>query len=79
MDCAGFDSYRTLIRPSFKVAYKLVSALEWRCCPGFAGEECRKGEPSHSVQLKTAVAELKCRLCTYVPFQQFRPHLRLFF
>lgn len=42
--CAGFDSYRTLIRPSFKVAYKLVTALEWRCCPGFAGEECRKGE-----------------------------------
>lgn len=44
MDCAGFNSYRTLVRPSFKVAYKLVTALEWRCCPGFTGEECRKGE-----------------------------------
>ncbi|KAM6932017.1 uncharacterized protein col26a1 isoform 2-T2 [Lycodopsis pacificus] len=33
---------RTLIRPSFKVAYKQVTALEWRCCPGFVGEECRE-------------------------------------
>lgn len=37
-------SYRTLIRPSFKVTYKQVTALEWRCCPGFVGEECREGE-----------------------------------
>ncbi|KAG7215591.1 hypothetical protein INR49_022117 [Caranx melampygus] len=33
---------RTLIRPSFKVTYKQVTALEWRCCPGFVGEECRE-------------------------------------
>ncbi|KAL7401390.1 hypothetical protein ABVT39_027302 [Epinephelus coioides] len=35
-------SYRTVVRPSFKVAYKQVTALEWRCCPGFVGEECRE-------------------------------------
>ncbi|XP_041667728.1 collagen alpha-1(XXVI) chain [Cheilinus undulatus] len=40
--CSKVISYRTLIRPSFKVAYKQVSALEWRCCPGFVGEECRE-------------------------------------
>ncbi|XP_054456970.1 collagen alpha-1(XXVI) chain isoform X2 [Anoplopoma fimbria] len=40
--CPKVISYRTLIRPSFKVTYKLVTALEWRCCPGFVGEECRK-------------------------------------
>ena len=39
-----FSSYRTLIRPSFKITYKQVTALEWRCCPGFVGEECREGE-----------------------------------
>ncbi|XP_068172977.1 collagen alpha-1(XXVI) chain isoform X2 [Antennarius striatus] len=33
---------RTLIRPSFIVAYKQVTSLEWRCCPGFVGEECRE-------------------------------------
>uniref|UniRef100_A0A8C7XS11 Collagen type XXVI alpha 1 chain n=1 Tax=Oryzias sinensis TaxID=183150 RepID=A0A8C7XS11_9TELE len=40
--CAKVISYRTVIRPSFKIAYKQVSAVEWRCCPGFVGEECRE-------------------------------------
>ncbi|XP_072320135.1 uncharacterized protein col26a1 [Eucyclogobius newberryi] len=40
--CSKVVSYRTIIRPSFKTAYKQVIALEWRCCPGFAGEECRE-------------------------------------
>ncbi|XP_035478464.2 collagen alpha-1(XXVI) chain isoform X5 [Scophthalmus maximus] len=38
----GRKSYRTLMRPSFKVTYKQVTALEWRCCPGFLGKECRE-------------------------------------
>lgn len=40
--CSKVISYRTVIRPSFKVTYKQVTALEWRCCPGFVGEECRE-------------------------------------
>lgn len=40
--CSKVISYRTVIRPSFKTAYKQVTALEWRCCPGFVGEECRE-------------------------------------
>ncbi|XP_061575424.1 LOW QUALITY PROTEIN: collagen alpha-1(XXVI) chain [Cololabis saira] len=40
--CAKVISYRTVLRPSFKIAYKQVTALEWRCCPGFVGEECRE-------------------------------------
>ncbi|XP_035009354.2 collagen alpha-1(XXVI) chain isoform X2 [Hippoglossus stenolepis] len=40
--CSKVVSYRTLIRPSFKVTYKQVTTLEWRCCPGFLGEECRE-------------------------------------
>uniref|UniRef100_A0A8C5G7A6 Collagen alpha-1(XXVI) chain-like n=1 Tax=Gouania willdenowi TaxID=441366 RepID=A0A8C5G7A6_GOUWI len=42
--CTKIISYRTVIRPSFKTTYKQVTALEWRCCPGFVGEECREGE-----------------------------------
>ncbi|XP_007899128.2 EMILIN-2 [Callorhinchus milii] len=34
-------------RPTYKVAYKVVTELEWRCCPGFKGEDCRAG---HSTQ-----------------------------
>ncbi|XP_054868051.1 collagen alpha-1(XXVI) chain isoform X3 [Amphiprion ocellaris] len=40
--CTKVISYRTVFRPSFKLAYKQVTALEWRCCPGFVGEECRE-------------------------------------
>ncbi|XP_035478460.2 collagen alpha-1(XXVI) chain isoform X2 [Scophthalmus maximus] len=40
--CSKVVSYRTLMRPSFKVTYKQVTALEWRCCPGFLGKECRE-------------------------------------
>lgn len=41
--CDVHVSYRTLVRPTFRVSYRLVTALEWRCCPGFLGEDCREG------------------------------------
>ncbi|XP_025778884.1 collagen alpha-1(XXVI) chain [Puma concolor] len=31
---------RTLIRPTYKVSYRTVTVLEWRCCPGFTGSNC---------------------------------------
>ncbi|XP_046880140.1 EMILIN-2 [Hypomesus transpacificus] len=36
----------------YKIAYKLVTELEWRCCPGFQGHDCRdlKGVPSRQEQ-----------------------------
>ncbi|NXW65327.1 EMIL2 protein, partial [Eurystomus gularis] len=35
--------YRTSFRPRYAVAYKTVTELEWRCCPGYKGEDCREG------------------------------------
>lgn len=35
-----FDRYRMLYKPMFKVAYKTMTELEWRCCPGFTGVGC---------------------------------------
>ncbi|XP_073740297.1 collagen alpha-1(XXVI) chain isoform X3 [Callorhinus ursinus] len=35
-------SYRTLIRPTYRVSYRTVTALEWRCCPGFTGSNCEE-------------------------------------
>ncbi|MGH0176334.1 UNVERIFIED_CONTAM: hypothetical protein FKN15_072441 [Acipenser sinensis] len=26
--------------PTYRVAYRSVTALEWRCCPGFLGDDC---------------------------------------
>ncbi|XP_054901567.1 collagen alpha-1(XXVI) chain isoform X2 [Poeciliopsis prolifica] len=40
--CSKVISYRTVIKPSFKITYKQITALEWRCCPGFVGAECRE-------------------------------------
>ncbi|XP_042298763.1 collagen alpha-1(XXVI) chain isoform X6 [Sceloporus undulatus] len=33
---------RTLIRPTYKISYRTVTALEWRCCPGFTGSNCEE-------------------------------------
>ncbi|KAM6945283.1 uncharacterized protein emid1 isoform 1-T1 [Lycodopsis pacificus] len=39
--CTG-GSYRTVVRPSYKVVYRTVTSLEWRCCPGFSGAVCEE-------------------------------------
>uniref|UniRef100_A0A8C6QPD1 Collagen, type XXVI, alpha 1 n=1 Tax=Nannospalax galili TaxID=1026970 RepID=A0A8C6QPD1_NANGA len=40
--CANLVSYRTFIRPTYRVSYRTVTALEWRCCPGFTGSNCEE-------------------------------------
>ncbi|XP_004461774.1 EMI domain-containing protein 1 isoform X4 [Dasypus novemcinctus] len=41
MSCPG-NSYRTVVRPTYKVMYKTVTAREWRCCPGHSGVTCEE-------------------------------------
>ncbi|XP_030073984.1 EMI domain-containing protein 1 isoform X2 [Microcaecilia unicolor] len=41
MSCTG-GSYRTIVRPTYKVTYKTVTTLEWKCCPGFSGIYCEE-------------------------------------
>ncbi|NXF09678.1 EMIL2 protein, partial [Smithornis capensis] len=41
--CQPTPVYRMSFRPRYTVAYKTVTELEWRCCPGFKGEDCREG------------------------------------
>ncbi|XP_073679465.1 EMILIN-3 [Garra rufa] len=38
--------YRTLFKPQYKVGYKTITELEWRCCPGYSGENCGEGTTS---------------------------------
>uniref|UniRef100_A0A8D0FKU2 EMI domain containing 1 n=1 Tax=Strix occidentalis caurina TaxID=311401 RepID=A0A8D0FKU2_STROC len=40
--CSG-GSYRTIVRPIYRVTYKTLTALEWRCCPGHIGANCEEG------------------------------------
>nr|XP_040016176.1 EMILIN-1a [Gasterosteus aculeatus aculeatus] len=34
-------AYRTYRRPRYKVAYKMVTEMEWKCCHGYSGEDCQ--------------------------------------
>ncbi|KAG9269876.1 EMILIN-3 [Astyanax mexicanus] len=35
--------YRTFFKPKYKLGYKTVTELEWRCCPGHSGDNCLGG------------------------------------
>ncbi|XP_045904103.1 EMILIN-2 [Micropterus dolomieu] len=39
-NCAQQVIYQTHFRPMYKIAYKTVTELEWRCCPGYQGHNC---------------------------------------
>uniref|UniRef100_A0A3B4AQM3 Uncharacterized protein n=1 Tax=Periophthalmus magnuspinnatus TaxID=409849 RepID=A0A3B4AQM3_9GOBI len=41
-NCAPQVIYRTHFRPMYKIGYKIVSELEWRCCPGYQGYDCKE-------------------------------------
>ncbi|XP_072445369.1 collagen alpha-1(XXVI) chain-like isoform X2 [Chiloscyllium punctatum] len=60
---------RTIIRPTYKLAYKNVTALEWRCCPGFMGGSCQE-----ACMNCTKFAELQERLNT-LENKMFELHL----
>lgn len=35
-----------IYKPKYKVGYKTVTELEWRCCPGYSGDNCYDGPTS---------------------------------
>ncbi|KAM6919282.1 EMILIN-2 [Xenentodon cancila] len=44
-DCQQQVTYQTRLRPMYKIAYKTVTELEWRCCPGYRGPDCKDLRP----------------------------------
>ncbi|EMP34303.1 EMI domain-containing protein 1 [Chelonia mydas] len=54
-------SYRAIVRPAYKVAYKTVTALEWKCCPGHTGVNCKEGRKSRLNRTPAGCSEL-CEL-----------------
>uniref|UniRef100_A0AAV2L7M1 EMILIN-2 n=1 Tax=Knipowitschia caucasica TaxID=637954 RepID=A0AAV2L7M1_KNICA len=40
--CVQQVVYRTHFRPMYKIDYRIVSELEWRCCPGYQGYDCKE-------------------------------------
>ncbi|KAM5246229.1 EMILIN-3 isoform 1-T1 [Ctenodactylus gundi] len=45
--CSGTVMYRTVLRPKYKIGYKTVTDLAWRCCPGPTGEGCPEHLTDH--------------------------------
>ncbi|XP_056155737.1 LOW QUALITY PROTEIN: EMILIN-2 [Lampris incognitus] len=40
-NCAQQVIHQTHFRPMYKIAFKTVTELEWRCCPGYQGHDCK--------------------------------------
>ncbi|XP_046708788.1 EMILIN-2 isoform X2 [Silurus meridionalis] len=53
-DCEPSMIFQTHFQPSYRISYKTVTELEWRCCPGYQGPDCRelKGSPNRQMLLK---------------------------
>lgn len=44
--CPRSIMYRSFLRPRYRVAYKTVTDMEWRCCQGYGGDDCGEGPAS---------------------------------
>lgn len=53
IQCSRTVMYRSFVRPKYKVAYKTVSDMEWRCCQGYSGDDCMEG-PAGGLHIPTS-------------------------
>uniref|UniRef100_UPI00358F3F4F collagen alpha-1(XXVI) chain-like n=1 Tax=Myxine glutinosa TaxID=7769 RepID=UPI00358F3F4F len=62
--CSQLISYRTVLRPTYRVSYRTQTALEWRCCPGYSGYSCKqeRGASLPGCMNCTRLAEMGSRL-----------------
>uniref|UniRef100_UPI003590296E EMILIN-1-like isoform X1 n=2 Tax=Myxine glutinosa TaxID=7769 RepID=UPI003590296E len=44
--CAHFTTYHTYMKPIYRIGYKTVTELRWRCCPGFTSTNCQVNRPT---------------------------------
>ncbi|KAK5849846.1 hypothetical protein PBY51_014148 [Eleginops maclovinus] len=51
-NCAQQVIYRTQFRPMYKIAYKTLTELEWRCCPGYQGHDCMEVKDLKQLQVE---------------------------
>ncbi|XP_077148122.1 EMILIN-1 isoform X1 [Ranitomeya variabilis] len=52
IQCPRTVLYRSYMRPRYKIAYKTVSDMEWKCCHGYSGDDCNEG-PANGAQVTT--------------------------
>ncbi|XP_053570930.1 EMILIN-2 [Bombina bombina] len=49
MHCQPTMVYKASFRPRYTTSYKVVTEMEWRCCPGYKGVDCKEG-PNEKVK-----------------------------
>ncbi|CAK6970215.1 EMILIN-2 [Scomber scombrus] len=50
-NCAQQVIYRTHFKPTYKIAYKTVTELQWKCCPGYQGYNCMEVKDMRIIQV----------------------------
>ncbi|XP_072436266.1 EMILIN-1b [Chiloscyllium punctatum] len=48
LQCPRTVIYRSFMKPRYKIAYKMVTEMEWRCCHGYSGDDCSVGPPGQT-------------------------------
>ncbi|KAM4027324.1 EMILIN-2 [Anomaloglossus baeobatrachus] len=48
--CQPVLAYKVGFRPRYVTSFKVVTEMEWRCCPGFKGEDCKDGPTDKAKQ-----------------------------
>ncbi|XP_037315414.2 EMILIN-2 [Pungitius pungitius] len=49
-DCQQHVTYQNRFRPTYRTSFKSVTELEWRCCPGYHGLDCKDLKPTSDRQ-----------------------------
>ncbi|XP_058880736.1 EMILIN-1-A-like isoform X2 [Acipenser ruthenus] len=60
IQCSRVVTYRTYMRPRYKVAYKMVTEMEWKCCHGYSGDDCAEG-PTEGQSQGTQISTVRPR------------------
>ncbi|XP_063773350.1 multimerin-1 [Pseudophryne corroboree] len=48
---------RVISQPVYRMKHKIVTSLEWKCCPGYSGEQCKTTAQKVQVQIHGSQAE----------------------
>lgn len=75
-DCQQQVTYHNRFRPTYKIAFKTVTELEWRCCPGYQGPDCKDLKPPPDRQTVQGIQPYLPQNPGYIPRHTQRPERR---
>ncbi|KAG8593203.1 hypothetical protein GDO81_000762 [Engystomops pustulosus] len=63
----GACSARVILQPVYRLKHKIVTSLEWKCCPGYSGEQCKVTAQQFQKQMHRNQAESSLSVNTVDP------------